>query len=71
MEMRRVLKHNLAPISEAVATATAMLFLPAAVMDVVFGTDLLDLLSPVALVILAIAAIVIVGAHASLTTGPD
>lgn len=66
-----VFKRNVVPVCEAAATGSAVLLLPAAMMDLVFGSDLLDFLSPVALVVVAIAAIVIVGVRESLTAGPD
>jgi hypothetical protein len=68
--MRTVLKQKITTICEAAATGSAMLLLPAAVMDLIFGSSLLDLLSPMTLLVAAIAAIVI-GAQASLTAGSD
>lgn len=69
-----MLTRNYAQICEAAAIGAAVFLLPAALIDLVFGTDLLGLLAQVALVSGAIAAIVIVGARASLTeehTGRD
>ena len=55
-DLRRMLKHNLAPLCEAAGAGAAMLLLPATLMDLVWGTNFLDLLSPAALV-LAIAGL--------------
>jgi hypothetical protein len=69
-----IVTRSYAQICEAAAIGAAVLLLPAALIDLVFGTDLLGLLAQVALVSGAIAAIVIVGARAGLTpdgTGAD
>ena len=66
-----VVSQRYAQILEAAAIGAAVLLLPAALIDLVFGTDLLGLLAQVALVIAAIAAIVIVGGRIPLTPGSD
>ena len=63
--------RSYAQICEAAAIGAAILLLPAALIDLVFGTDLLGLLAQVALATVAVAAIVIVGSRASLSPGPD
>ena len=55
--------RNYAQICEAAAIGAAVLLLPAALIDLVFITDLLGLLAQVALVSGAIATILIVGAR--------
>ena len=66
-----VVSRRYAQILEAAAIGAAVLLLPAALIDLVFGTDLLGLLAQVALVIAAIATIVIVGGQLPLTPESD
>ena len=73
-EVREILSaaiRSYAQICEAAAIGAAVLLLPAALFDLVFGTDLLGLLAQVTLVTVALAAIVIVSPRASLSPGPD
>ena len=74
LQMREALaavSRRYAQILEAAAIGAAMLLLPAALIDLAFGTDLLGLLAQVALVMAAIAAIVIVGGRVPWTPGSD